>query len=58
MKEPSTFSWHYTAAETCYFLEGEVVVSAGGDDVRMSAGDLVTFPKGLECTWHVKQAVA
>ena len=56
-KEPSTFDWHYAAAETCYFLTGEVVVSAGGDEVRMGAGDFVMFPKGLKCTWHVKQAV-
>ena len=56
-KEPSTFDWHYDESETCYFLEGEVVVKTQEGEVRMGRGELVTFPKGLDCTWHVKQAV-
>ena len=56
-KEPSTFAWHYDEPETCYFLEGAVVVKTREGDVRIGKGDLVTFPKGLDCTWHVKQAV-
>ena len=56
-KEPSTFDWRYDDRETCYFLEGQVTVTTAQGEVTFGAGDLVTFPKGLDCTWHVKQAV-
>ena len=56
-KEPSTFEWHYDEPETCYFLEGEVVVKTAQGSVTITTGQLVTFPKGLDCTWQVKRAV-
>jgi hypothetical protein len=53
-KEISEFPWSYDAAETCFFLEGEVVVTPdGGAPVEIGAGDLVTFPRGMSCTWKV-----
>ena len=56
-KEPSTFNWSYDSAETCYFLEGEVVVKTNLGETALAKGDLVTFPKGLSCTWNIKKAV-
>lgn len=57
-KEASTFPWSYDATETCYFLEGEVVVTPdGGEPVRMGKGDLVRFPAGLSCTWEIRAGV-
>lgn len=56
-KEPSIFPWHYDEPETCFFLEGEVTVKTADGDVRLTPGDLVTFPQGLDCTWHVQRAV-
>lgn len=57
-KETSEFPWSYDSQETCYFLEGEVVVTPdGGTPVKMGKGDLVTFPKGMSCTWKVLQPV-
>ena len=56
-KEPSTFDWHYDERETCYFLEGEVVVKTDKGEVVLRPGDLATFPRGLSCTWHVSKAV-
>ena len=57
-KEVSEFPWTYDTAETCYFLEGDVVVTPdGGEPVTMGKGDLVTFPAGMSCTWMIKQAV-
>ncbi len=57
-KEVSEFPWHYDQTETCYILEGEVIVTPeGGEPVRIAAGDLVTFPKGLTCTWKVLSPV-
>jgi len=56
-KEPSSFDWHYDQQETCYFLQGDVVVETDDGEVSMGEGDLVTFPRGLSCKWHVKEAV-
>ena len=56
-KEESTFDWHYDDRETCYLLEGEVVVKTAEGEVSFGQGALVTFPEGLDCVWEVKQAV-
>ena len=57
-KEVSQFPWTYDEAETCYFLEGDVVVTPnGGAPVKMGKGDLVTFPAGMSCTWKIDRAV-
>ena len=56
-KEESEFDWHYDEKEVCYFLEGDVTVKTDRGEVSFGKGDLVTFPQGLSCTWHVKKAV-
>ena len=57
-KEPSKFRWTYDEKETCYFLEGDVVVTPRcGDPVPMGKGDIAIFPAGLQCTWDVQKAV-
>ena len=57
-KEVSTFPWSYSESETCYFLDGEVVVTPdGGEPVTVGKGDLVTFPAGMSCTWDVRRPV-
>jgi len=57
-KELSEFPWHYDEQETCYFLEGDVVVTPeGGEPVEVGKGDLVIFPKGMSCTWKIKKDV-
>ncbi|VEP16727.1 conserved hypothetical protein [Hyella patelloides LEGE 07179] len=57
-KETSEFPWNYGEAETCYFLEGDVVVTPDeGEPVTMGKGDLVTFPAGMSCIWNIKSAV-
>ncbi len=58
-KAVSTFPWSYDETETCYFLEGNVIVTPDdGDPVEMGKGDLVTFPAGMSCTWEIKQDVS
>lgn len=53
-KEVSTFPWTYDTKETCYILEGEVIVTPdGGEPVRIREGDLVIFPAGMSCTWQI-----
>ncbi len=53
-KEVSSFPWQYEQTETCYILEGEVIVTPNGSEpVTLKAKDLVTFPKGMSCHWQV-----
>ncbi len=56
-KEESSFDWHYDSQELCYFLEGEVTVSTDQGEISFGKGDLVSFPAGLSCKWHVHKAV-
>jgi len=57
-KEVSEFPWQYDEQERCFFLEGDVVVTPkGGKPVQFGAGDFVTFPAGMSCTWNVRKAV-
>ncbi|MBN1981417.1 MAG: cupin domain-containing protein [Chitinivibrionales bacterium] len=57
-KEESRFDWHYESIEQCYFLEGKVMVKTkDGRSVSFGAGDFVTFPQGLVCTWFVERKV-
>lgn len=58
-KEKSIFDWSYSDTETCYILEGEVEVTdnASGEKLEFAKGDLVQFPKGLECVWNIKKPV-
>ncbi|MHA1268992.1 MAG: cupin domain-containing protein [Candidatus Helarchaeota archaeon] len=57
-KEPSTFDWYYDTPESCYILEGEVVVKTDdGEEVEIKAGDFVRFPQGLKCVWNVKKKI-
>ncbi len=58
-KEVSRFTWRYASQEIAYILEGEVTIipNEGGEEVKFRAGDLVTFPEGMSCTWDIKQAL-
>ena len=53
----STFDWHYDEPETCVILEGQVTVKSANQQVQFSAGDLVVFPRGMDCTWCVTAPV-
>ena len=57
-KEQSTFPWTYAQQETCYLLKGRVIVTPnGGEPQEFRRGDLVTFPKGMVCTWEILEDV-
>ncbi len=53
----STFPWSYDAKETCYILDGHVVVETQDQKVEFKKGDIVIFPKGLSCKWTVLKPV-
>jgi len=57
-KEESSFDWYYDEQETCFFIEGKVDIElSNGETVSIGKGDLVVFPKGLSCKWHIKEKV-
>ncbi|MHA1671023.1 MAG: cupin domain-containing protein [Promethearchaeota archaeon] len=58
-KEKSIFDWSYSDTETCFILDGEVEVtdSETGEKLEFKKGDLVQFPKGLNCVWNVKKPI-
>jgi len=57
-KEVSRFPWTYDARETCYFLDGKVIVTTEeGESVQMGKGDLVVFPAGMNCSWEILEDV-
>jgi uncharacterized cupin superfamily protein len=57
-KEVSRFDWHYDATEECFILEGRVTVETpDGKKVEIGKGDFVTFPRGLDCVWDVKEPI-
>lgn len=57
-KEVSRFDWYYESAEECYILQGAVAVETpDGKKVEFGKGDFVRFPRGLSCTWDVKEPV-
>jgi uncharacterized protein len=53
-KEVSQFPIDFDETESAYVLEGEILVTpAGGEPVRIVAGDLVSFHAGLDSQWEV-----
>jgi|TARA_B100001750_G_scaffold42753_1_gene31171 uncharacterized cupin superfamily protein len=57
-KEISEFPWEYDVQETCYFLNGEVIVTPENQSpVKLNQGDLVIFPAGMKCTWKIVKDV-
>lgn len=58
-KEPSEFKWTFNGKETAYVIDGAVKIIPDGqtDFVEFGAGDLITFPDGMTCTWIISKAV-
>ena len=57
-KESSRFDWHYDQTEMCYILKGKVTVETkNGKSVSFGSGDFVTFPRGLDCVWDIKEPI-
>lgn len=56
--EIKKFDWEYDDDETFFVHEGRVkVVTTDGEEVEFGKGDLVRFPKGVKCTWDVKERI-
>jgi uncharacterized cupin superfamily protein len=55
--EPSRFEWFYAAQETAYIFSGHAIVTTADQTVELRPGVLVSFPKGLSCTWDVRETI-
>ncbi|MBF0569908.1 MAG: cupin domain-containing protein [Candidatus Omnitrophica bacterium] len=55
--DPSKFNWHYESKELAYLFKGRVKVRTREEMVEIKAGDFVTFPAGLSCSWEVLERV-
>ena len=56
-KEVSTFDWTYEDNEQCYIIEGDVIVKTDEGGYRITAGDYVSFARGLVCTWEITKPI-
>ena len=54
---PSEFNWEYSQEEHCFIIEGEVTIIGSDNEVTISKGDYVIFPKGLKCFWKVNKTI-
>jgi uncharacterized protein len=54
---PSSFNWYYDSSETCLVFEGKATVETDEGSVSFGAGNLVIFPKGLSCIWHISETI-
>lgn len=55
--ELSTFDWEYPEQEAAYVFEGDVIVTSGDEVAHITGGMLVSFPKGMKCTWEVRKTI-
>ncbi len=55
--EPSKFDWEYNEQETAYVFEGDVIVTSGEESAYIKENMLVSFPKGMKCTWEVRKTI-
>ncbi|MED6203735.1 hypothetical protein PIB30_002504 [Stylosanthes scabra] len=56
---PMKIPWSFETEETMYLLKGKVKVTVEGSagSFEIGGGDLVVFPKGMNITWEVIEAV-
>uniref|UniRef100_A0A0E0M8G5 (S)-ureidoglycine aminohydrolase cupin domain-containing protein n=1 Tax=Oryza punctata TaxID=4537 RepID=A0A0E0M8G5_ORYPU len=63
---PGRMALSFGARQTCYIVRGKATATATATAVEGSpengrvefgAGDLVVFPRGTRCTWHIAAAV-
>lgn len=47
--------WYYDEKTACLILEGKAVVDHYGEKLTVEAGDLVTFPQGVQCQWKIME---
>jgi len=57
-KEVSEFPYSYSSQEVFLVVEGKATVTPDdGEAVTFGAGDLVTMPNGMKCTWKITEPI-
>jgi uncharacterized protein len=55
--EKSRFERIFESEESFYMLEGDLWIDTPTMIYHIFPGDLITFPKGLKCTWAIWKRV-
>ena len=53
--EVSEFPWTYSDKETCFILEGKVIVTTDHEEVTIEPGDFIVFPKVEKCNNYTQR---
>ena len=55
--QPSVCRWVFEGDETVYVIEGEVRIDfvESGESIELHAGDIGSFPKGVDAIWTFKK---
>lgn len=55
--EPMTFDYEFPGDEIFHIIEGSLSIEiAGGSTVSVSAGDIISFEKGIKSTWTIQSS--
>ena len=52
-----TFEYEFPGDEIFQVLQGSLLVEiSGGDSVNLTAGDIISFNKGMKSTWTIQSS--
>ena len=55
--EPMTFDYEFPGDEIFHIIEGSLSIEiASGETVNVSAGDIISFDKGVKSTWTIQSS--
>ena len=49
---------NYSETLNCYVVSGQARIQTEDGSIEVESGDLLTIPKGLDCTWHVRSGIS
>ena len=55
--EPMTFDYEFPGDEIFHIIEGSLSIQlADGDTINVTAGDIISFDKGVKSTWTINNS--
>ncbi|MFK8027137.1 MAG: cupin domain-containing protein [Gammaproteobacteria bacterium] len=55
--EPMTFDYEFPGDEIFHIIEGSLSIQlADGDTINVTAGDIISFDKGVKSTWTINSS--
>lgn len=55
---PGRFNWHYNKDEVMFMISGQAtLINESGEERELRHGDTAFFPKGVSCTWLIRDRV-